>query len=101
MFDLLYRGEDSLLGLPYTERRARLEDLGLDADPVRTPPWYPGDGQIVLAASLQHDLEGVVGKPLTSRYQPGRQRAGSRSRTCGTRSSSSAGGFPAPAAAGT
>ena len=74
VFDLLYRGEDSLLGLPYTERRARLEDLGLDADPVRTPPWYPGDGEIVRAASLQHDLEGVVGKPLTSRYQPGRRR---------------------------
>ena len=74
VFDLLYRGEDSLLGLPYTERRARLEDLGLDADPVRTPPWYPGDAEIVLATSLKHDLEGVVGKPLNSRYQPGRRR---------------------------
>jgi bifunctional non-homologous end joining protein LigD len=74
VFDLLYRGEESLLGLPYTERRARLEDLGLDAGPVRTPPWYPDDADIVLATSLQHGLEGVVGKPLASRYHPGRRR---------------------------
>jgi len=74
VFDLLYAGEEPLLGLPYTERRARLEDLGLDADPVRTPAWHPGDAEIVLAASRQHDLEGVVGKPLTSRYKPGRRR---------------------------
>jgi hypothetical protein len=40
LFDLLHHGPDSLLGLPYTERRDRLEALGLDADPVRTPPWY-------------------------------------------------------------
>ena len=74
VFDLLHRGEDSLLGLPYTERRARLEDLGLDADPVRTPPWYRDDAQAVQAVSLHHGLEGVVGKPLASRYQPGRRR---------------------------
>ena len=74
VFDLLHSGDRPLLGLRYTERRARLEDLGLDADPVRTPPWYPGDGEIVLAASRRHDLEGVVGKPLASRYQPGRRR---------------------------
>lgn len=42
VFDLLYRGDQPLLGLPYTERRARLEDLGLDADPVRTPAVVPG-----------------------------------------------------------
>ena len=74
VFDLPHLGNLPLLGLPYAERRARLEALGLDADPVRTPPWYPGDGEIVLATSLRHDLEGVVGKPLASRYQPGRRR---------------------------
>ena len=42
VFDLLHHGEESLLGSPYTERRARLEDLGLDADPVHTPPWHRG-----------------------------------------------------------
>jgi bifunctional non-homologous end joining protein LigD len=74
LFDLLYHGEESLLGRPYTERRARLQDLGLDDDPVRTPPWYRDDAQAVLAASLKHGLEGVVGKPLASRYHPGQRR---------------------------
>ena len=74
LFDLLYQGPDSLLELPYTERRTRLEDLGLDADPVRTPPWFRDDAEAVLAVSLQHGLEGVVGKPLASRYHPGRRR---------------------------
>jgi len=74
LFDLLYHGEESVLGLPYTGRRARLEDLGLDADPVRTPPWFCDDADVVLAASLRHGLEGVVGKPLASRYHPGGRR---------------------------
>ena len=74
LFDLLYQGPDSLLELPYTERRARLEDLGLNTDPVRTPPWFRDDAEVVLAVSLEHGLEGVVGKPLASRYWPGRRR---------------------------
>jgi len=74
LFDLLHYGEESLLDVPYTERRDRLEELGLDADPLRTPPWYQDDAEIVLATSLAHGLEGVVGKPLTSRYYPGRRR---------------------------
>ena len=52
----------------------RLEELGLDEDPVRTPPWYPGDAADVLAASLATGLEGVVGKPLASTYHPGQCR---------------------------
>ena len=74
LFDLLHHGPDSLLGLPYTGRRDRLEALGLDADPVRTPPWYRDDAEIVLATSLKFGLEGVVGKPLASRYHPGGRR---------------------------
>jgi len=74
LFDLLYHGQDSLLGLPYTERRARLEELELDGGPVRTPPWYRDDADAVLTASLRHGLEGVVGKPLASRYHPGGRR---------------------------
>ncbi len=41
---------------------------------MRTPPWYLDDQDIVLAASLQYGLEGVVGKPLASRYHPGGRR---------------------------
>ncbi len=74
VFDLLYQGQDSLLGRPYTERRERLEELGLDASPVRTPPWHRGGGDKVLAESIAKGLEGAVGKPLDSAYHPGQRR---------------------------
>src|SRR5712691_11278501 len=73
-FDLLQHGGQSLLPVPYTGRRERLAELGLDAGPVRTPPWYPGGAADILAASLANALEGVVGKPLASAYHPGQRR---------------------------
>src|SRR5580704_453238 len=51
VFDVLHQGDESLLELPYTERRGRLAELGLDADPVRTPPWHRGGAAEVLAES--------------------------------------------------
>jgi bifunctional non-homologous end joining protein LigD len=72
-FDLLHRGDRSLLALPYDARRTALEVLGLDTGPVRTPPWWRGGGEAVLAASIDQGLEGVVGKPLNSHYLPGRR----------------------------
>jgi bifunctional non-homologous end joining protein LigD len=74
LFDLLHEGRESLLQAPYTERRDRLDDLGLDTDPVRTPPWYRGGARDIQAVSLAHGLEGVVGKPLASSYYPGQRR---------------------------
>jgi bifunctional non-homologous end joining protein LigD len=72
-FDLLHRGDRSLLNKTYLARRAALEELGLNEDPVHTPPWWQGGGEAVLAASIDQGLEGVVGKPLNSRYLPGRR----------------------------
>jgi|SRR4051794_11902607 bifunctional non-homologous end joining protein LigD len=72
-FDLLHRGERSLLEEPYAARREALEELGLGTDPVHTPPSWAGGGAAVLAASIDQGLEGVVGKPLNSRYLPGRR----------------------------
>jgi bifunctional non-homologous end joining protein LigD len=74
LFDLLYAGGELLLALPYTVRRERLENLGLDAGPVRTPSWYRDGAADVVAASRAHGLEGVVGKPLASAYHPGQRR---------------------------
>jgi bifunctional non-homologous end joining protein LigD len=73
VFDLLHRGERSLLAEPYTERRDALDELNLGRDPVHTPPWWRGGGKAVLAASVEQGLEGVVGKPLNSSYVPGRR----------------------------
>lgn len=74
LFDLLHQGEKSLLQTPYSQRRDRLGDLGLDQDPVRTPAWYRGGARDIQAVSLAHGLEGVVGKPLASAYYPGQRR---------------------------
>ena len=74
VFDLLHHGEESLIPRPYTERRARLEDLGLDSDPVHIPPWHRGGAEAVLAESIAKGLEGVVGKPLGSAYHPDQRR---------------------------
>jgi bifunctional non-homologous end joining protein LigD len=73
VFDLLHRGDRSLLSEPYTARRQALEELDLNSDPVLTPPWWRGGGEAVQAASIEQGLEGVVAKPLTSRYLPGRR----------------------------
>ena len=73
VFDVLYRDGRSLLREPYTARRAALDEIGLDRGPVRTPPWWCGGGADVRAAGISLGLEGVVGKPLDSRYLPGRR----------------------------
>jgi len=74
VFDLLYLGHDLLVEHPYPQRRAELEKLGLNADPVHTPPWHRGGAADVLADSIAKGLEGVVGKPLTSLYHPDQRR---------------------------
>ena len=69
-FDVLALDDDQLMGLPFAERRAVLEELTsagigltpLTRDPSETDPW------------LAHG-EGVVAKDLGAPYRPG-QRAG-------------------------
>jgi bifunctional non-homologous end joining protein LigD len=73
VFDLLHRGDRSLLRDAYTVRRGALDELDLNEEPVRTPPWWPGGGHLVLAAGIEQGLEGIVGKPLDSPYLPGRR----------------------------
>jgi bifunctional non-homologous end joining protein LigD len=72
-FDLLFVDGHSLLDLPYSERRERLEALDLNGSHWRTPPSYTGEGRPLLEASRQQGLEGVVAKRLDSPYVPGRR----------------------------
>ncbi|MEU4446433.1 non-homologous end-joining DNA ligase [Actinosynnema sp. NPDC050801] len=77
-FDLVHLDGRSLLGVPYSERRAELAALGLgDLAEVRVPPSFTDvDGRDVLAVAADYGLEGVVAKRVTSRYEPGRRSAG-------------------------
>jgi bifunctional non-homologous end joining protein LigD len=73
MFDVLYLDGHSLIDLPYTERRARLESLELSGPAWRVPAAHPGDGARLLEATRSQGLEGVVAKRLDTRYEPGRR----------------------------
>ncbi len=70
-FDLLHAGRESLLELPYEERRERLEGLGLDGAAVQTPAYHRGDGNALREAAKREGLAGVIGKRLGSAYSPG------------------------------
>ncbi len=73
-FDLLCLDGTPLLDLPYAERRALLDGLGLDGRHWQTPPSFTDvAGADLLAVARQQGLEGVVAKRLTSRYEPGRR----------------------------
>ena len=74
VFDLLWLDGESLLDLPYLERRERLLALELDRDHVKVPANYIGEGTALLAASREQDLEGIVAKRLDSAYVPGGRR---------------------------
>jgi bifunctional non-homologous end joining protein LigD len=75
-FDLLCLAGQLRLEAPYWQRRAQLEELGLEGRHWQTPPAFTGRGGAdLLAVSRQHGLEGVVAKRLDSRYEPGRRSA--------------------------
>jgi bifunctional non-homologous end joining protein LigD len=72
-FDVLHLDGRDLTGLPYAERRALLEGLGLDREGCRVSPAVVGDGRAILAMP---GIEGAVAKRLDSAYEPGaRSRA--------------------------
>ena len=70
-FDLLHLDGLDQTGLPYRDRRARLEELGLDGERWSVAPAVPGTGRDAAEAARGLGLGGVVAKRLASRYQPG------------------------------
>jgi ATP-dependent DNA ligase len=68
-FDILAEGDEELMGLPFAERRTRLETLTklgigltpLTEEPSETEPWFATG-------------EGVVAKELTAPYRPGQRK---------------------------
>ncbi|MGH2857297.1 MAG: DNA ligase D, partial [Solirubrobacteraceae bacterium] len=75
IFDILYLDGRSLMGLPYEQRRRRLEELELSGEGWRVPAAHLGRGRALLDATEAQGLEGVVAKRLDSRYEPGRRSA--------------------------
>jgi bifunctional non-homologous end joining protein LigD len=73
IYDLLWLDGHSLMALPYSERRARLETLELEATRWRIPESFVGQGTALLQATRQQGLEGIIAKRLDSRYVSGRQ----------------------------
>jgi bifunctional non-homologous end joining protein LigD len=73
IFDALYLDGRSLMELPYSERRARLEQLKLGGRAWRVPAAHPSAGERLLEATRAQGLEGVVAKRLEARYEPGRR----------------------------
>ena len=73
-FDLLCLDGQPLLDAPYAERRALLDQLGLNGRHWQTPPSFTDvSGADLLNVAELQGLEGVVAKRLTSRYEPGRR----------------------------
>jgi bifunctional non-homologous end joining protein LigD len=69
-FDLLRLDGEDLCARPLSERRTRLEALGLDDVAWQVPPTYD-DGPMLLDAAERQGLEGIVSKRLSSPYRPG------------------------------
>ena len=72
VFDLLSLDGEDLTGRPLSDRRAALEELGLAGAHWQVPAAYD-DGAMLMHATAQQGLEGVVSKKRASRYVPGRR----------------------------
>jgi bifunctional non-homologous end joining protein LigD len=73
IYDLLFCDGEPLLDLPYTERRERLEALGLEGGAWQTPAYHRGEGTRLLEAARGRGLAGLLAKRLDSTYAPGRR----------------------------
>ena len=73
VFDVLHLDGSATLGLPYQQRRELLDSLQLDDGSWQCPPYFAGNGAVLLQASRELGLEGVVAKRLASTYRPGRR----------------------------
>lgn len=75
VFDLLWRGgaDGSLLEEPLGCRQARLREAVAEGAPIVLSRTYGEDGVPLFELARRLGLEGIIGKRLASRYQPGRR----------------------------
>ena len=75
LFDLLELERQPLLEQPLERRRELLEELLVEGNPLIRLSSDFDQGEVLMAAVLEQDLEGVVAKRLGSIYRPGRRSA--------------------------
>jgi bifunctional non-homologous end joining protein LigD len=98
VFDLLWLDGQLLIQRPWAQRRAQLEQLALAGPAWQMTPSFVDQGQVVLAATRQQGLEGVLAKRLASPYRPGRRHADWRKLAHEQRAAFLVGGYvPGPA----
>ena len=73
VFDVLGAGEDSLLRVPYADRRQRLSDHVSEGESIHVPEAFDGDIDDAMESSKKLGLEGVMAKRRDSIYLPGRR----------------------------
>ena len=74
VFDVLNVGSRDITRQPYAVRRERLSEIAAESAcrAIKFPAnWTDTDPQLVLAASAELGLEGIVCKHLESQYTPG------------------------------
>jgi bifunctional non-homologous end joining protein LigD len=75
-FDLLYAGDENLRPLPLTERKSRLQQLlnqsSKTAKLIKYVEHLAEPGDAVLQSACRLNLEGIISKCATARYQSGR-----------------------------
>ena len=72
LFDLLEVESEQVIDEPLAARRSRLEKLVGRSAGVLVSPQFD-DGEALLEAARQQELEGVVAKQVSSPYRPGRR----------------------------
>lgn len=70
-FDLLYQDGENLMDRPFTERRARLEDIIPEGGMIRLSKAFDVHGSEFFALADKMNLEGILAKKADSPYRPG------------------------------
>jgi bifunctional non-homologous end joining protein LigD len=74
-FDVLYRDHESLISLPFSDRRRILEDMIAETPlpPLALSEGVPGKGKALYRRAGEQGLEGVMAKKLSSTYAAGKR----------------------------
>ena len=73
VFDILELQGQDVIALPYEDRRRLLDQAVEPGANWLLSPWQVGGGAVLLEASREQGLEGVMAKRLDSPYLPGRR----------------------------